>query len=215
MHIIHTEINRPTRADPRCRLGTPNLLSDIVDFRGFDSSTILILRGGIPRPEENLPESLSQAILVGVMLVGRLGIDCDQYLCFRTSLDPNKTLFGSWHAQNPRRIGNTTTTTTTATATTTTTIKYHTTTTTTNDNTNNQQHNNNSNDNNNSSKHNTTTTTTIIINHNTNNKTNNNNNREGPPPRSLCSPGARPRRSRPESGRGCCYIYIYMYISTY
>ena len=28
----------------------PNLPTNIVDFRGFDSSTILDLRGGIPRP---------------------------------------------------------------------------------------------------------------------------------------------------------------------
>ena len=46
----------------------------IMDFRGFDSSRILILRGGIPRPKGNFPESLSQAILVGIMLVGRLGV---------------------------------------------------------------------------------------------------------------------------------------------
>ena len=45
-----------------------------MDFRGFDSSTILILRGGISRPKGNFPESLSQAILVGIMLVGRLGV---------------------------------------------------------------------------------------------------------------------------------------------
>ena len=45
-----------------------------MDFRGFDSSVILILRGGILRPIGNLPESLSQAILVGIMLVGRLGV---------------------------------------------------------------------------------------------------------------------------------------------
>ena len=43
----------------------------IVDFGGFDSS---ILRGGIPRPIGNFPECLSQAILVGIMLVGRLGV---------------------------------------------------------------------------------------------------------------------------------------------
>ena len=30
--------------------GTPNLPTNIVDFRGFDSSTIFILRGGIPQP---------------------------------------------------------------------------------------------------------------------------------------------------------------------
>ena len=56
-------------------LPTPNLPTDIVDFRGFDSSIILILGGGIPRPVGNIPESLSQAMLVGVMLVvGRLGV---------------------------------------------------------------------------------------------------------------------------------------------
>ena len=52
---------------------TPNLPTSIMDFRGFDSSTILILRGGIPRPIKDFPECLSQAILGGVMLVGGLG----------------------------------------------------------------------------------------------------------------------------------------------
>ena len=59
---------------------TPNLPTNIVDFRGFDSSIILIQRGGI-LPESliymsigNFPESLSQAMLVGVMLVGGLGV---------------------------------------------------------------------------------------------------------------------------------------------
>ena len=50
-----------------------NLRTNIMDFRGLDSSIIIILRGGIPRPVGDFPESLSQAIfLVGVMLVGRL-----------------------------------------------------------------------------------------------------------------------------------------------
>ena len=53
---------------------TPNPPTKIVDFRGFDSTIILILRGGILRPIGNIPESLSQAILVGVMLVGGLGV---------------------------------------------------------------------------------------------------------------------------------------------
>ena len=35
-----------------------------LDFRGFDSSIMLIIRGGIPRPIRNFPESLSQAMLV-------------------------------------------------------------------------------------------------------------------------------------------------------
>ena len=45
-----------------------------MDFGGFDSSIVLILRGGIPRPVGNFLESLSQAILGGIMLVGKLGV---------------------------------------------------------------------------------------------------------------------------------------------
>ena len=46
---------------------TANFRTKILDFGGFDSSGILILRGGIPRPIGNFPKSLSQAILVGIM----------------------------------------------------------------------------------------------------------------------------------------------------
>ena len=59
--------------DP-CSQDTANLRTKILDYRGFDSSRILILRGGIPGPIGNSPESLSQAILAGVILVGRLGV---------------------------------------------------------------------------------------------------------------------------------------------
>ena len=52
---------------------TPNVPTNIVGFGGFDPSIMLIQRGGIPRPIGNFPESLSQAMLVGVMLLGRLG----------------------------------------------------------------------------------------------------------------------------------------------
>ena len=45
-----------------------------MDFTRFDSSIILILRGGIPRPTENFAESLSQSMLVGIILVRRLGV---------------------------------------------------------------------------------------------------------------------------------------------
>ena len=55
-------------------LSTANLRGNITDFRGFDSSIILILRGGIPRPIGDFQESLSQAILVGTILTGRLGV---------------------------------------------------------------------------------------------------------------------------------------------
>ena len=56
-------------------LNTPNNPpTNIVGFRGLDSSMILILRGGILRHIGHFPESLSQAILVGIMLVGRSGV---------------------------------------------------------------------------------------------------------------------------------------------
>ena len=45
-----------------------------MDFRGVDSSRILNLRGGIPRPIGNFPEGLSQIILAEIILVGRLGV---------------------------------------------------------------------------------------------------------------------------------------------
>ena len=51
-----------------------NLPTNIVHFRGFDSIMILILRAGIPRPIGNFLESSSQEMLVGIMLVGRLGV---------------------------------------------------------------------------------------------------------------------------------------------
>ena len=47
--------------------------TNIVDFRGFDSSIILIPRGGIPRPIADFPESLSQAMLVGCNVSREIG----------------------------------------------------------------------------------------------------------------------------------------------
>ena len=44
---------------------TPSLPTNIVDLRGFDSSIILILRGGILMSIVHFPKSLSQAMLVG------------------------------------------------------------------------------------------------------------------------------------------------------
>ena len=37
-------------------------------------SIILLLRGGLLRPIGNFPESLTHSMLVGAMLVGRLGV---------------------------------------------------------------------------------------------------------------------------------------------
>ena len=55
---------------------TANLPTDIVDFAGFNSSIILNLRGGVLMSIGDFRESLSQAMLVGVMLVGGLGVVC-------------------------------------------------------------------------------------------------------------------------------------------
>ena len=53
---------------------TANLRTNIMDFRGFDSSVMLIIRGGILMSIGDFPETLSQQILVGIMLEGRLGV---------------------------------------------------------------------------------------------------------------------------------------------
>ena len=53
---------------------TTNLRTNIMDFRGFDSSRVLISRGVIPRPIGDFVESVTQAMLVGVMLVGTLSV---------------------------------------------------------------------------------------------------------------------------------------------
>ena len=50
---------------------TANLRTKILDFRGFDSSRILILSGGILVSIGDFPESLSQQILAGRILVGQ------------------------------------------------------------------------------------------------------------------------------------------------
>ena len=57
------------------QVSTANLPTNIMDFRGFDSSIILILRGGILMSIGDFPEEgLSQATLVGIMSVGRVGV---------------------------------------------------------------------------------------------------------------------------------------------
>ena len=57
-----------------CKCSTPNLHTDIMDIRGLDSNISLIIRGGIVMSIGDFPESLSQAILVGIMLVRRLAV---------------------------------------------------------------------------------------------------------------------------------------------
>ena len=57
----------------RCLGNTPNPPTNIVGFRGFDSSAILILRVGISRPIGNFLESLNQAMLVGYNVSREIG----------------------------------------------------------------------------------------------------------------------------------------------
>ena len=58
----------------RAERRTVNLRTKILDFRGFGSSRILILRAGILMSMGNFPESLSQEIFVWIILVVRLGV---------------------------------------------------------------------------------------------------------------------------------------------
>ena len=51
-----------------------NLCTEILDFRGFDSSILWSLRGGVLMSMGNFPEGLSERILAGILLVERLGI---------------------------------------------------------------------------------------------------------------------------------------------
>ena len=76
-HHDHAGVSEPELlAHPHLRgvEDTVNFRTIIIDFRGFDANIILIERGGIPRPIGIFPESLSQAILVGKTLVGKLGV---------------------------------------------------------------------------------------------------------------------------------------------
>ena len=52
---------------------TANLCTKILDFRGFDSSIILISRGGILMSIGAFPEMLSQRILLGRLLSREIG----------------------------------------------------------------------------------------------------------------------------------------------
>ena len=54
-------------------VGTANLRTKILDFGGFDSSRILMLRGGMFMSIGKLLQVLSRRILAGIILVGRLG----------------------------------------------------------------------------------------------------------------------------------------------
>ena len=76
------------------RHNTPNPPTNIVDFGGFDSSVVLILRGGILMSIGDFPEVLSQAMLVGCNVsreIGRMACFCGvrpakYYRCHRVPI---------------------------------------------------------------------------------------------------------------------------------
>ena len=74
---------RSPRCETTCARAAANLRTKLLDFRGSDSSIILVLRGGFPSPIGKLLVSLSQAILVGIILVGRLDVPHRACLCCR------------------------------------------------------------------------------------------------------------------------------------
>ena len=67
------------------RVSTAKLPTKILYFRGFDSSITLISRGGIPMSTGKFPEIVSQQILVGMILVGRLGVEREHMAFSRVS----------------------------------------------------------------------------------------------------------------------------------
>ena len=70
-----SQLRRTTIDDPRACTRTADIRTKILDFRGFGSSRILMLRGEILMSIGNFTEMSSQAILVGRFLVGRLGVE--------------------------------------------------------------------------------------------------------------------------------------------
>ena len=76
-HTLHREENELKsllQLSLSLNIAMANLRTTILEFRGFDSSRTFILRGGIRVPSGSFSECLSQAILVGMILVGRLAV---------------------------------------------------------------------------------------------------------------------------------------------
>ena len=79
---------------------TANLCTKILNFRGFDSSIILHLGGGVLMFIADSPEVLSQQILVGIILVGRFGVDCAQLFKRQYTSTPLRKTIGISPARN-------------------------------------------------------------------------------------------------------------------
>ena len=82
---------------------TANLHAKILDFGGFDSNRILMLRGGILMSVGILLEVLNQRILVGIILVGRLGVPIEimDWTYPATNLSRDNLSKGDWAQATP------------------------------------------------------------------------------------------------------------------
>ena len=67
------ECSTSVSLDHQAPLSAAKLGTKILDFGGLDSSGILILSGGIPRPIGDFPEIQSQGILAGIILGSEIG----------------------------------------------------------------------------------------------------------------------------------------------
>ena len=73
---MHDSKPKPLAHDFQVCGCTPNLPTNVVDFRGFDSSIILSLKGWNSQSHREFPKKFdsSNVSTVGIMLVGRLGV---------------------------------------------------------------------------------------------------------------------------------------------
>ena len=81
---------RSPRQNPK-RASTANLRAKILDSRGFDSSRILNLRGGIIMSTGSFQDMLSQRILAGIILVGI-------FVVLHCLVDSEESLWSRWNA---------------------------------------------------------------------------------------------------------------------
>ena len=81
----------------RTEQDTANLRTKFLEFRGFDSSRILNVRGGLFMSMDNFRKKLSQEVLVGIILVGQVGVHyealrAEQYRIGRDETDQFRSI---------------------------------------------------------------------------------------------------------------------------
>ena len=84
-HIASADVAAPLKVarghmstDFGSHTASPRTKIKILDFRGFDSSIILIVSGGILAPMGDFPEISNQGILAEIILVGRFDVSSQQ-----------------------------------------------------------------------------------------------------------------------------------------